>query len=88
MNAAPHETLKKIFDYCGLPMMSMDVVYQVLERDSQARSGMSQEALRHKKSGLTDAQRADLFRELQVHPTIQSSDFILPGTWIPTTQLQ
>jgi hypothetical protein len=64
----------------------MDAVYQVLERDSQAGSGMSQEALRHKQSGLTDVQRADLFRELQAHPAIQSPDFILPGTWIPITQ--
>ena len=88
MKASPHETLQKIFEYCDLPMKNMDAVYQVLEKDSQAGSGMSQEALRHKISGLTDAQWADLFRELQAHPTIQSPDFILPGTWMPTTQLQ
>jgi hypothetical protein len=88
MKAAPQETLRKIFEYCGLPMTSMDAIYQVLERDSQAGSGMSQEALRHKQSRLTDDQRADLLRELQAHPAIQSPDFILPGTWVPTTQLQ
>ena len=87
LKAAPHETLWKIFEYCGLPMTSMDEVYQVLERDSQAGSGMSREALRNKKSGLTDAQRTDLFRELQAHPVIQSPDFVVPGTWMPTEQM-
>jgi hypothetical protein len=87
LKAAPHETLQKILAHCGLPMMSMEAVYQVLEKDSQAGSGMSQEALRHKTSGLTDAHRADLFRELQSHPTIQSPDFVVPATWMPTAQV-
>jgi hypothetical protein len=88
MKAAPHETLEKIFEYCDLPMTSIDSVYQVLERDSQAGSGISQEALSHKKSGLTDAQRADLFRELQAHPSIRSPDFLAPGTWMPAEQVR
>jgi hypothetical protein len=88
VKAAPQETLGKIFEYCGLPMTSMEAVYQVLEKDSQAGSGMSQETLRHKKSGLTESQRADLFRELQAHPAIQSPDFLVPGTWMPTAQVQ
>lgn len=87
IKAAPQETLEKIFEYCDLPMTSMDAVYQVLERDSQAGSGISQESLSHKKSGLTDAQRADLFRELQAHPAIQSPDFLVPGTWMPTVRV-
>jgi hypothetical protein len=84
MNAAPQESLQTICEYCSLPITSMDAVYQVLEKDSQAGSGMSQEALQHKKSGLTDAQRADLLRELQAHPTIQSPGFVVPATWMPT----
>jgi hypothetical protein len=88
MKAAPQETLVKIFTYCGLPMTSMDAVYQVLEKDSQAGSGMSQEALSHKQSDLTEAQRADLFQQLQAHPMIQSPDFLVPGTWIPAVQAQ
>jgi hypothetical protein len=88
MNAAPQETLRQIFEFCSLPMTSMEAVYQVLEKDSQAGSGMSREALSHKKSGLTDAQRSDLFRELQVHPEIQSPDFVVPGTWIPMAQVR
>ncbi len=83
LQAAPPETLQKIFEYCDLPVTSMDPVYRVLERDSQAGSGMSREALHHKNSVLTDAQRADLFRELESHPVIGSPDFIVPGTWTP-----
>ena len=83
----PHETLRKIFVYCGLPTSNIGAVYQVLEKDSQAGSGVSQEALRYKKSGLTDAQRADLLREFQSHPVIQSPDFVVPGTWMPTVRV-
>jgi hypothetical protein len=88
MKVAPQETLQKIFEFCGLPTAGMEAVYQVLEKDSQAGSWMSQEALSHKKTGLTDAQRADLFRELEAHPGIQSPDFVVPGTWLPTAQVQ
>jgi len=88
MKTAPHETLQKIFEYCGLPTSNMEAVYQVLEKDSQAGSGVSQETLSHKKSGLTESQRTDLFRELQAHPTIQSPDFVIPGTWMPTPQVR
>ena len=88
MKTAPHETLQKIFEYCGLPTSNMEAVYQVLEKDSQAGSGVSQETLSHKKSGLTESQRTDLFRELQAHLAIQSPDFIVPGTWMPTAQVQ
>jgi hypothetical protein len=87
MKTAPNGTLRKIFEYCGLPTTSMDAVYQVLEKDSQAGSGVSQAAIGHKSFGLTDAQRGDLFRELESHPVIQSPDFILPGTWMPTEQV-
>ena len=86
MNAAPQESLQTIFEYCSLPFTSMDAVYQVLEKDSQSGSGMSQEALRSKKSGLSDHQQADLHRELQAHPIIQSPDFVIPATWMPTAQ--
>jgi hypothetical protein len=83
MKTAPHETLEKIFEYCDLPMMSMDTVYQVLERDSQAGSAISQERLSQKKNGLTDVQRADLVRALQPHPMIHTPDYFVPETWAP-----
>ena len=88
MKAAPHETLRNILEYCNLPITSIDAVYQVLDKDSQAGSGVSREALSHKKSGLTETQRSNLFRELQAHPTIQTPDFVVPGSWIPTNQFQ
>jgi hypothetical protein len=64
-------------------MMSMDTVYQVLERDSQAGSAISRERLSQKKNGLTEAQRADLVRTLQSHPTIHTPDYMVPETWTP-----
>jgi hypothetical protein len=88
IQAAPEAALAKIFEFCGLSTGSMAVVYEVLEKDSQAGTGFSREALSHKKSGLTEAQRADLFRELHAHPTIQSPGFIVLGTWMPTELMQ
>ena len=88
IQAAPQETLHKIFEYCGLPVTRMDAVYQVLEKDSQAGSGFARDALRHKQTSLTESQRADLFQELQAHPVIQSPDFLVPGTWIPAERVR
>jgi hypothetical protein len=88
MKIAPQQVLAKIFEFCGLPTTSMDVVYQVLEKDSQAGSGVSRDALKHKKSGLSDTQRADLHRELRSHPIIWEPDFILPDTWMPSVQVR
>lgn len=65
-------------EYCALPVADMDAVYQVLEKDSQAGSVVSREALREKKSGITEAHLADLARELEAHPTIHSPDFRIP----------
>jgi hypothetical protein len=88
MKVAPRQALTTIFEFCGLPTTSMDAVYQVLERDSQAGSGISQDALKHRQSGLSDAQRADLHRELQSHPIIREPDFIVPETWMPVAQAE
>lgn len=88
VKTAPQEALQTIFDFCRLPTSSMATVYQVLEKDSQAGSGVSQDALRHKQTGLNEAQRADMYRELQSHPVISEPDFILPDTWMPSVKVK
>jgi hypothetical protein len=87
MKAAPQETIRKIFEYFELSTMSMEAVNRVLEKDSQAGSAVSRQALNHKQARLTDTQRADLFRELQAHPTVRTPDVVVPGTWIPVEQM-
>ena len=80
---APHETLYKIFEYCDLPTVNMEMVYKVLEKDSQAGSAVAQDALTQKKFILTEDHLADLAQLFKAHATIQTPDFIVPGTWVP-----
>lgn len=83
IKTAPHETLQRIFEYCGLTTTNMEPVYQVLEKDSQAGSAVAQKVLTQKKYILTEADLADLARLLKAHPIIQSPDFVVPATWTP-----
>jgi hypothetical protein len=85
LKAAPNETLQKVFEYCGLSTANMEMVYQVLEKDSQAGSAVAQDAVAQKKYILTDEHLADLSRLLKAHPAIQSPDFLVPATWLPPT---
>ncbi|MBC7878023.1 MAG: sulfotransferase [Anaerolineales bacterium] len=78
LKAAPQETMKKIVDYCGFSNVNIETVYQVLAKDSQAGSAISQENLGQKNFEMTDAHRADLTRVLQAHPVINSPDFRVP----------
>lgn len=82
LKAAPYEAIQEIIEYCGFGTANLDGVYKVLEQDSQAGSPLSLESLAQKKFELSDAHRADLNQTLQAHPTINSPDFVVPGTWI------
>ena len=52
IKSAPDEALAKIFEFCGLPASSMDAgSIRCWKKNSQAGTGMSQDALKHKQSG-------------------------------------
>jgi hypothetical protein len=81
LQSAPHETIEKIIEFCGLPSRDLEDVYQVFARDSQAGSALSREKVRQVEFELTAAHMADLHEALQAHPFIKSPDFVVPTTW-------
>lgn len=82
IKVAPREAMKKIIEYCGFQNVHMDAVYKALDRDSQAGSPISQEALANHDFKLTDVHRAYIAQALAEHPTIHSGDYIVPSTWV------
>ncbi len=82
IKSAPRDATRKIIEYCGFSNVNMKTVYEVLEKDSQAGSGVSQDMVAQHDFELTDAHRADFTRVLQAHPIIHSGDYIVLSTWI------
>jgi len=82
IKSAPRDATQKIFDYCGFSSVDMRSVYEVLEKDSQAGSAISQEMLVQRDFHLTDAHRADFAQVLQAHPVIHSGEYVVPATWV------
>ena len=81
ISAVPQEAVKKVIEYCGFSNVEMISVYKALEQDSQAGSVISQEVLSGRDFKLTDTHREDIAQALAEHPTIHSSDFVVPSTW-------
>jgi len=77
IKSAPQDAARKIIEYCGFSNVDMKSVFDVLEKDSQAGSGVSQEMTAQNDFQLTDVHRADFAKVLQAHPVIQSGDFVI-----------
>ena len=82
IKSAPQDATQKIIEYCGFLNADMKSVYDVLEKDSQAGSVVSQEMLVQRDFQLTDTHRADFAQVLQAHPVIHSGDYVVPFTWV------
>ncbi len=82
IRSAPRDATQKIIEYCGFSNVDMKPVYDVLEKDSQAGSGVSQDMVAQHDFELTDAHRADFAQVLQAHPVIHSGDYVVPSTWV------
>ncbi len=83
MIAQPERIVRTLFEYCGLPTTPERLAQAVLAfaRDSQAGSSLAQTNL--KQSGdnqLTEAHLQQIQQLLAEHPTIHTSDFIVPDT--------
>jgi hypothetical protein len=82
IRSAPRDATRNIIEYCGFSNVDMKSVYDVLEKDSQAGSGVSQEMVAQHDFELTDVHRADFAQVLKAHPIIHSSDYVVPSTWV------
>jgi hypothetical protein len=78
--SAPRKTAEAMLDYCQCRPTNMTVIYETLNRDSQADTHLSREALEQHKTIITDLELDELQRHLQNHAFIHEADFEVPNT--------
>lgn len=82
LNTRREATVRKIFEYCGLPTDQLAKALSAYERDSQAGTFLAREKPNEgNKVKLTDEQLAKIHQILARHPVIQTPDFVAPGTF-------
>ena len=77
---APRETAKAMLEYCRCRPTDMTGVYEALNRDSQAGTGLSREALGQRERVVTERELQELHWHLQRHAFIHEPDFEVPNT--------
>ncbi len=84
IKAQPKETLAAVFDYCGLPLASLDSAYGAFSKDSQEGTILSRlNRDQHKVEPISEAQYDEMRAIIREFPHIQTSDVILPDTLRP-----
>jgi hypothetical protein len=78
--SAAHETAETMLDYCQCRPADMTAIYETLNRDSQAGTGLSREALELRERVTTERDLEDLHRHLRNHAFIHEPDFEVPNT--------
>jgi hypothetical protein len=76
----PHKTADAMLDYCGCKPTEMTAIYETLNRDSQADSHLSREALQQHNRGLHELEQEELHSFLKQHAFINQADFEVPNT--------
>ena len=76
----PRITAEAMLDYCRCRPTDMTDIYATLNRDSQADTHLSREALGQHKRVITDLEFDELHRHLQNHAFIHEADFEVPNT--------
>lgn len=77
---APRETAVAMLDYCAMLPQDLAAVYEALERDSQAGTMLSRNAIKEHHQLGEQADPAELESVLASHPLIRTADFIAPNT--------
>lgn len=77
---APRQTAKAMLEYCGCKPTEMAAIYETLNRDSQADSHLSREALQKHNRGINELELEELHAHLQKHDFINEADFKVPNT--------
>ncbi|MEJ2735901.1 MAG: hypothetical protein P8189_20435, partial [Anaerolineae bacterium] len=78
--SAPRETAEVMLEYCQCLPADMTAIYEALERDSQAGTALSREAIRQRGRVITETQLEELHRHLQRHAFIHEADYEVPNT--------
>lgn len=78
--SAPRRTAEAMLDYCGCKPTDMAAIYETLNKDSQAGTRLSRDALEQHKSVITERDVEELHWHLQQHAFIHDADFEVPNT--------
>ncbi len=83
MIAEPEQIVRTLFEYCDLPTTPERIVLGVkaFARDSQQGSSLARKNLKQdEQNQLTEEHLQEIHQLLAEHATIQTADFIVPGT--------
>lgn len=78
--SARHKTAEAMLEYCGCKPTEMTAVYETLNRDSQANSHLSREALQQHNRVMNELELKELHLFLEEHAFINEADFEVPNT--------
>jgi hypothetical protein len=78
--SAPRKTAEAMLEHCQCRPTDMTAVYEALDKDSQAGTGLSREALEQRKRAITERELKELHWHLQHHAFIHEADFEVPNT--------
>jgi hypothetical protein len=78
--SAPRRTVEAMLDYCQCRPPNITAIYETLNRDSQADTHLSREALEQHKRVITELELEELNRHLQNHAFIHEADYEVPNT--------
>jgi hypothetical protein len=78
--SAPRETAEAMLDYCQCRPTDMTAIYETLNRDSQAGTGLSRETLEQRKRVITERELKELHWHLRNHAFIHDADYEVPNT--------
>ncbi len=78
--SAPRKTAKAMLDYCRCEPTNMTAIYETLNRDSQADTHLSREALEQHERAIGEVEFEELHWHLQRHAFIHEADLEVPNT--------
>jgi len=81
--SAPRETAEAMLAYCGCRPADMTAVYEALNRDSQAGTGLSREAIQQSARVISEIELEEFHKHLQQHAFIHDADYEVPNTLKP-----
>jgi len=77
---APRKTAEAMLDYCQCRPTDMTAIYETLDRDSQAGTGLSREAIEQRKRDIAERELEELHWHLRNHAFIHEADYKVPNT--------
>jgi predicted alpha/beta-fold hydrolase len=78
--SAPRQTAEAMLEYCQCRPADMTAVYETLDKDSQAGTRLSREALEQRGRATTERDLEEFHWHLQHHAFIHEPDYEVPNT--------